>query len=65
QVTEITGMEGDVVTMQDIYKFRFQRDGDRLGVLEATGIRPKYSEELREQGFEMSAELFSLPGRSR
>jgi pilus assembly protein CpaF len=65
QVTEITGMEGDVVTMQDIYKFRFQHGGERLGVLEPTGIRPKFSEELRQEGFEMGAELFSMPGRSR
>ena len=65
QVTEITGMEGEVVTMQDIYKFRFQSGGDRLGVLEPTGIRPKYSEQLREEGFDLAAELFSMPGRSR
>jgi pilus assembly protein CpaF len=65
QVTEITGMEGDVVTMQYIYKFRFQHGGERLGVLEPTGIRPKFSEELRQEGFEMGAELFSMPGRSR
>ncbi|UCG41404.1 MAG: CpaF family protein [Acidimicrobiia bacterium] len=65
QVTEITGMEGDVVTMQDIYKFRFQRTDDRLGILEPTGIRPMFSEQLREEGFEMDAALFSMPGRSR
>ncbi len=65
-VTEITGLEGDIVTMQDIYKWRFHSTEDgRLGALYATGIRPKFSKELEEQGFELPAHLFSEPSGGR
>lgn len=61
-ISEITGMEGDIVTMQEIYKWHFHpTETGKLGTLEPTGIRPKFSEELREQGFEMPASLFSPP----
>lgn len=61
-ISEITGMEGDIVTMQEIYKWHFHpTETGRLGSLQATGIRPKFSEELREQGFVMPADLFAPP----
>ncbi|NQV05854.1 CpaF family protein [bacterium] len=60
-ITEIVGMEGDVVTMQDIFKFRHDGldDAGRVkGRLEATGIRPKFSEHLTDRGIALPAEMF-------
>lgn len=60
-LSEITGMEGDVVTMQDIFLFRMSgRDADNrvIGHFEATGIRPKFLDTLAAHGIELSPELF-------
>jgi pilus assembly protein CpaF len=60
-LSEITGMEGDVVTMQEIFRFRMAgRDADNrvVGHFEATGIRPKFLETLAAHGVELSPELF-------
>ena len=58
---EITGMEGEVVTTQEI--FRFERhglgeDGAVLGELIPTGIRPSFAERLRVAGLPLPADLF-------
>ncbi|MEN8159674.1 MAG: CpaF family protein, partial [Myxococcota bacterium] len=58
---EITGMEGEVVTMQEIFKFeRYGIDDDHnvLGELLPTGIRPSFTERLRIAGVALPAELF-------
>jgi pilus assembly protein CpaF len=62
QVSEIVGMEGDIITMQDI--FVYEREGmaenDRvLGHFRATGIRPRFSERLKSYGIDLSSLLFS------
>lgn len=65
-VSEITGMEGEVVTMQDIFLFRMMgRDTDNrvIGHFEATGIRPKFLDTLSAHGIELSPDLFR-PDRS-
>ena len=52
-VSEITGMEGDVVTMQDIFHFvqrGVDEEGKVLGDMEATGIRPTFAETLERAG---------------
>src|SRR5690606_6503648 len=52
-ITEITGMEGDVITMQDIFVFRQQgRDekGRIIGSIVPTGIKPKFIEKLADAG---------------
>jgi pilus assembly protein CpaF len=62
QVTEITGMEGEVVTMQEIFCFRrrgVDGEGRVLGRFEATGIRPRFAERLRMRGLELSNDLFA------
>ncbi len=68
QIAEISGMEGDVITMQDIYTFERQGIGedDRvLGRFTATGIRPKFTERLKAYGVDLSALLFlNRDGRS-
>jgi pilus assembly protein CpaF len=59
---EITGMEGEVVTMQEIFTFRrrgVDGEGRVLGRFEATGIRPRFAERLRMRGLELSNDLFS------
>jgi pilus assembly protein CpaF len=60
-ISEITGMEGDVITMQDIYAFDrtgVTPDGRVTGVFRATGIRPKCAQQLATAGFLMPPELF-------
>jgi len=60
-VSELTGMEGEVVTMQEIFRFRqtgLAGDGQVLGKFEATGIRPKFIEQVMSHGVSLSADLF-------
>jgi len=60
-LSEITGMEGETITMQEIYRFRMTgRDdaGNVLGHFEATGIRPKFAAALAAHGINFDAELF-------
>jgi pilus assembly protein CpaF len=69
QIAEISGMEGDVITMQDIYTFERQgiAEDDRvMGRFAATGIRPKFTERLKAYGVDLSALLFlNRDGRGR
>ncbi len=66
QVTEVTGMEGDVLTANDIYAFDHQAgvddDGRPLGRIRPTGIRPAFTNRLRDAGIELPAELFGELG---
>jgi len=60
-VTEVTGMEGDMVTLQDIFVFEkrgVSPEGKVLGRFVATGIRPKFSEKLLAAGIRFSGDLF-------
>ena len=60
-VAEITGMEGNIVTMQDIFMYRKRgiRDtGEVLGDFTATGVRPKFAERLLVTGIHLPAALF-------
>ena len=60
-LSELTGMEGEVVTMQEIFRFRqtgVGADGQVLGKFEATGIRPKFIEQVMAHGVTLSADLF-------
>ena len=60
-VSEVTGMEGPTITMQEIFRFKMTgraENGDVLGHFEATGIRPKFLQQASEHGIEMSSELF-------
>ena len=60
-VQEITGMESDVVTMQEIFRFHrisTDADGKIHGEFRATGIRPKFIDELQCRGIDMPATLF-------
>ncbi|WP_375690706.1 CpaF family protein [Pseudooceanicola sp. LIPI14-2-Ac024] len=64
-ISEVTGMEGDVVTMQDIFAFRKRGKGDNgevLGEMIYTGIRPKFMEKLISSGVDLSADTFEQEG---
>ena len=63
-ITEIAGMEGDVVTLNDIFVFEqtsFEK-GKVVGQLRPTGLRPKFIDKLESAGIHIPAEVF---GRSR
>jgi pilus assembly protein CpaF len=60
-ITEVTGMEGDVITMQDIFLFErtgLREDGRVAGRFRATGIRPKCSDRLGSSGMHLPADMF-------
>jgi pilus assembly protein CpaF len=60
-ITEVTGMEGDVIATQEIYRYRrrgLAPDGKIIGNFEGTGIRPTFSERLKMAGVELPASLF-------
>jgi pilus assembly protein CpaF len=60
-ISEITGMEGDVITMQEIFMFEkmgITQDGKVIGRFRATGVRPKCCERLRASGIHLPADMF-------
>jgi len=60
-LSEITGMEGEVVTMQEIFRFRqtgMSPEGQVIGKFEATGIRPRFLDHVMAHGMALSADLF-------
>jgi pilus assembly protein CpaF len=60
-ISEITGMEGDIITMQDIFVFEktgVGQDGRVRGQFRATGIRPKCADRLAAAGQPVTAEMF-------
>lgn len=60
-VTEVVGMEGNVVSTQDIFKFEqrtIDEEGRVRGAFVATGVRPKFAEKLRRHGIDLPPELF-------
>jgi len=60
-VSEITGMEGEVVTMQDVFAFRkrgIRENGEVIGEFVPTGIRPKFSERLIVTGIQLPMSMF-------
>jgi pilus assembly protein CpaF len=67
-VTEVAGMEGDVVTLQDLFIFDYSAgvddEGRFKGRLKSTGLRPKFLDKLAERGVQVDPELFALEDRS-
>ncbi len=63
QITEVSGMEGNMVTLQDIFVFRqtgIDPDGRVLGELKATGIRPKFADRLKAFGMDLPEDIFNV-----
>jgi pilus assembly protein CpaF len=66
-VTEIVGMEGDVITLQDLFLFDYaagiDEEGRFLGTLKSTGLRPRFLDRLQERGVTVPPEVFApTPG---
>ena len=63
-VTEVAGMESDVITLQDLFVFDFSagldEEGQFSGRLKSTGLRPKFLDKLAERGVFLDAETFAL-----
>jgi pilus assembly protein CpaF len=60
-IAEITGMEGEVITMQDIFVFRKRGigpTGQVLGEFVATGVRPRFAERLLVSGIRLPMDMF-------
>ncbi|HZQ77237.1 MAG TPA: CpaF family protein [Acidimicrobiia bacterium] len=68
-VSEVQGMEGDVIVLQDLFLFDFamgvDADGRFRGTLKSTGIRPKFAEKLADHGIRLGPELFAGEGLGR
>jgi pilus assembly protein CpaF len=62
-ITEVQGMEGDVITLQDVFLFDFgmgiDEHGRFKGHLKATGVRPKFAEKLADLGIRLGQEVFA------
>ena len=60
-ITEVTGMEGQTITLQDLFVFEkrgIDPDGRVIGRFAATGIRPKFYEKLVAAGIRLRQEVF-------
>ncbi len=66
-ITEVDGMEGDKITLQDVFLFDFHAgldaNGRHQGRLEPTGVRPGFAEKLEDTGITLGAEVFEAPGQ--
>ncbi|HYO17314.1 MAG TPA: ATPase, T2SS/T4P/T4SS family, partial [Dermatophilaceae bacterium] len=61
-MSEVEGMESDVITLQDLFTFDYgagrDENGRFLGRLRSTGLRPKFTEHLRDVGIELPPSMF-------
>ena len=60
QISEVQGMERDVIVMQDVFTFEQTGidKGKILGQLQPTGIRPKFTDKLEAAGIHLPPEIF-------
>jgi pilus assembly protein CpaF len=66
-ITEVQGMEGDIVTMSDIFKFEAEgfEAGKVLGELRSTGLRPMFMSKLEASGIHLPPSIFGAGQRRR
>ncbi len=60
-ITEITGMEGDVISMQEVFRYErlgMQPDGKIIGRFNATGVRSHYSDRFKQWGYDLPAGIY-------
>ena len=60
-ITEITGMEGDVISMQEVFRYErlgMEPNGKIIGRFNATGVRSHYSERFRQWGYDLPASIY-------
>ncbi len=63
-ITEVTGMEGDIITMQEVFRFKrfgIDENGKVLGRFEATGLRSFYSERFKQSGIDLPNNIYAEP----
>ncbi len=67
QITEVSGMEGDVITMTDIFVFEQTgyEEGRVIGRFRPTGLRPKFIEKIEAAGIHLPAAIFGIGGARR
>ncbi len=68
QVSEIVGMEGEIITMQDIFVYQqvgIDADGKVVGQMRATGLRPRCADRFEQEGIHLPPETFALMARER
>lgn len=61
-ITEVTGMESGIITLQDIFIYKqtgYTREGKIIGSYVATGVVPKFYDDLRERGIKLDMKIFS------
>ena len=64
-LTEVQGMEGDIILLQDVFKYEMDgATGRYSGQLVATGLRPKFVDKLKEHGVEIPAAAFKAPRKA-
>jgi pilus assembly protein CpaF len=67
-IQEISGMEGDIITMSEIFTFRrtgVDAEGNILGRLEATGVVPAFQKRVAVRGIDLPVSVFALPDNRR
>jgi pilus assembly protein CpaF len=66
-ITEVEGMEGDVIVMSEVFKFEHSgyEDGRVIGRIRPTGLRPKFSKKIEEEGIHLPPSVFGLRERFR
>jgi len=66
-IAEVSGMEGDVISMTDLFVFQHGgfRDGKVFGRLAPTGLRPKFMDKIEAAGIHLPASIFGIGGKRR
>jgi pilus assembly protein CpaF len=66
-ITEVSGMEGDIITMTDLFLFEQTgiEDGKVMGRLRPTGLRPKFMDKIEASGIHLPASIFGIGERRR
>jgi pilus assembly protein CpaF len=66
-ITEVQGMEGDIIVMQDIFRFEQAgiEGGKVIGRLKPTGVRPRFMDEIEAAGIRLPANIFGMGDRLR
>jgi pilus assembly protein CpaF len=66
-ITEVVGMEGDIITLTDLFVFEQSSitDGKVIGTLRPTGLRPKFMDRIEDAGIQLAPSVFGIGTRSR
>lgn len=66
-ITEVTGMEGEIITLQEVFKFQrfgLGQDGKVLGEFQSTGLRSHFSDRFKQSGFELPNSIYNMQPKS-